>query len=294
MRYIGPEFIILILVEMLLVGRGLFVLPALVGLPLSRRRMGLILWGLLSAFLGFLALSGAWWPVWWRLTWESEPMWFVRVLGSGWLRLPGILAAVRLLLGFVAPVMWGLSTVPATIRGVLEQVAPEVPNTPLTPVDLVTLLDLFGWARPDDEGDDAEPPEYQTVVHNIPNDLPAEQVHNGVMVSGGGVRTVTVITEWFLGTTLDQKLANQYAFAQYVLRDPAGNYSRNGTRRFFASDPAGREFFEWMREQHFARNVNARDQRPTDAGLFVLQALVDDYEYLQEEPGNGREAIEAL
>lgn len=278
--YLGPQLILIILAEMILIGRGLFVLPLLLGLVLTRRIWGLVLWLGLGGLLGFFALTGAWWPVWWHLSFVGGPRWEVKILNSDWMTLPGVLAAIRLLVAFIFPSAWGLATGLASIRGALEQVAPEIPNTPLTPVALVELLDLFGWARGRDEDEEEDEEERRvTVVHNVPVSQEVSEVARGVNQGGGEGRGVAMFpTEWFAGEDQGQKLNTQTQFAQYVLGDIETRYSRSGCQTFFESDLRARWFFQWMQDQHYATQVNRTQQTLTRAGVFVLRAIAEEEE----------------
>jgi len=275
LTYLIPEFVIIILLEMLLVGRWLWLPLALIGLILSRTWVELAIWWLIAATLALLAATGAWWPVYWMLRVGEAPYWFIRFSTAGqWIPLPGLLAALRILLAGIVPAGWLAATVLGTVRGSLEIILPEVSNTPLMPVNLLELLAHLRTQEGVAEEDQA-PEIVATRVYDVPGSQPVREIANGVSAGGSTDRTAALLpTHLFAGSTSEEKLASQAAFARYVLQDEA-NYSRNRTRRYFQSDTAARAFFEHMRRYHLARLVNSREQRLTATGIYVLGRVAD-------------------
>lgn len=119
-----------------------------------------------------------------------------------------------------------------------------------------------------------------TVIHDVPNPGEIQRVGEGVYVGGGngGRRVEQWPTEWFEGKGTDEKLEQQYRFARFVLKDPETRYSRNRCVRFFESQIRARMFFDWMRERHYATQVNRTTQALTTTGLWVLRHIVDNWE----------------
>lgn len=243
-------------------------------------------WGAIVAvlLLATLALDTrnlvlGWWPWRWQATRET---WFGLLFPLAFPKLIGGLLVVRVIL--VAGTMrawkqtWYLKQ-----RLMTETIAPTRSGVTYKPAD-VENMDIPGVHNPYTRSPEplAVPVEAlrTTAIHNLPATQEVERVGNGVLIGGGngGHRMEQWPTEWFAGSTSNEKLAAQYQFAAFVLEDPGRNYSRNRCSGFFESTIRARLFFDWMRERHYATQVNRTTQALTASGAWLLQSIADDWE----------------
>jgi hypothetical protein len=193
---------------------------------------------------------------------------------------------VRAFLLIGPPLAWDRSFRFAAWRKTLEMVAPTASSPPVAAVRASSVqpprgAPIASYLDADkDPGDNGHQPQRTTVIRDIPNGHPVRvlsQSTNGdpnvIHGGGSGRKHEYVPTELFAGRTDAEKLAAQERFAAAVLRDPAQNYSRNKMKSHFASDTAAREFFEWMKDKHYARQTSKTAQELTPPGAYILECL---------------------
>lgn len=251
---------------------------------LKLTRATLASWGAIIALLLLTTLALdtrnlvlGWWPWRWQATRET---WFGLLFPLTFPKIIGGLLVIRVIL--VAGTMrawkqtWYLKQ-----RLMTETIAPTRSGITYKPAD-VENLDIPGVRNPYAKllapETTQETPMRITTIHNVPALQDVEKIGRGVLVGGGngGRRVEQWPTEWFKGTTDEEKLQHQYTFAEFVLQAPARNYSRNRCSKHFESNIRARWFFEWMRSKHYATQVNSNTQALTASGAWVLQSIVDD------------------
>lgn len=238
---------------------------------------------LLVVILLFVVPEAAliWWPWIWQISKASA--WGLLLPGAS-LRFSSALAMLRITLVIGVCRAWREAWY-LTQRLRQEIILPTASSITFKQPEIATLhirnVDN-PFSPPEPEPQPATQQHRTTVVHAIPApDRQTQQIAHGVLVSGNGTNGLHEQiahwpTEFFHGRTDAEKLHSQVAMARFVLDNPRRNYSRNRCRRYFESNPQARNFFDWMRDQHYAHYINRTTQALTRTGLFLLSRIVDD------------------
>jgi hypothetical protein len=254
-------------VEMLLVGRWLFVVP-LIALVLAfvwGRGIDLLLSALLLAVTMIPALLGWWWPVWWRM--DASLTNYVYI--GAWHEYPPVLALVRWLLALALPVAWYIPTALAYTRFAVETLLPEFPN--VTPLEALRSWAIWKQAQPEPEMVEREPLSYGYTLEELPqkqngetwffNDFPADVLD---MFDPDEITAADKLRSMFsallTGTT--------YSRPEWCKR-----------RKHITQD-AWHALNTWMLRNHYVRKLPGNAHEITRAGHAMMQAVIDKIDAL--------------
>jgi hypothetical protein len=257
--------------DLSVMGALIAVLLALLGRGFAKKDAKGVQKGALSAFFWFCVVV--------------VPLWFIGIRSSvspAWVLKPVRinLPMYAVILRFGLPVIvfraWMETMDDLDRRQLAEVLFPGSSGITFPKIDPSVIADIFGRdVRLPGEGEAQDTESEAVTTVWSPDDLDEVAAHDArdTQRQNGTVYIYDVPTQLLAGDTPEEKLAAQADFARFVLDNPDDHFSRSRCERFFRSQPAAREFFEYLRERGFATHTSPTDQQLLAIGRWLMGQL---------------------